>query len=147
MTNARQTRRTRNARAWKAAFLKALAATGNVRRSAETAEVSRAFVYEQRVGDLAFAAAWDAALDQAAPVLEEEMWRRAVDGVDEPVFGRVGKDQDGQIGVVRKYSDALLTTLAKAAKPEKYRERQQIDVTASLYKVYQTGDGFDPDAA
>lgn len=147
MTTARQTRKTANARAWKAKFLASLAATGNVSRSAEAAGVSRAFVYEYRVRQASFAAEWDAALDQAAPVLEEEMWRRAVEGVEEPVFGRVGKDRDGQIGSVRKYSDALLTTLVKAAKPEKYRDRQQIDVNAGIYKVYTATDEFDPNAA
>ena len=48
--------------------------------------------------------------------------------------------------MVRKYSDALLERWQKPQSP-KYRDRQQIDVTASLYKVYQAGDGFDPDAA
>lgn len=142
-----RTSRTTNARAWKAKFLASLAATGNVSHSAEAAGVSRSFVYEYRVRQASFAAEWDAALDQAAPVLEEEMWRRAVEGVEEPVFGRVGKDQDGQIGTVRKYSDALLTTLVKAVKPEKYRDRQQIDVNAGIYKVYTATDEFDPNAA
>lgn len=132
MTTARNTRRTANTRAWKKLFLSALAATGNVSASAEAASVSRSFVYERRGDDPAFAAAWDQALEAARPVLEEEAWRRAVEGVDEPVFGRVGKDQDGQIGTVKKYSDALLTTLLKANAPEKYRERSEVKHTGKI---------------
>lgn len=126
MTNARQTRRTRKKDAWQAAFLDALAQTGNVTESAKVASVSRVFVYERRKDDLAFAAAWDDALDQAADVMEREAWRRAVQGTTEPVYGRIGKDQDGQIGEVQKYSDTLLIFLLKAARPSKFRERTQV---------------------
>ena len=73
MTNARQTRRTTYHARVEGNVPKALAATGNVRRSAEAAKVSRAFVYEQRVDDPSSPQRWDAALDQAAPVLEEEI--------------------------------------------------------------------------
>jgi hypothetical protein len=131
---------------WKVVFLRELARVGIVGAACKKARVGRTTAYKTRDEDAEFAAAWAAALDDAADDMETEAWRRGKAGVLKPVY-QVGKDQDGQIGVVRKYSDALLTTLAKAAKPEKYRDRQQIDVTASLYKVYQTGDGFDPDAA
>jgi hypothetical protein len=49
--------------------------------------------------------------------LEAEALRRAVDGVDEPVF------HDGEVvGHVRKYSDRLLMAILKARHPA-YRER------------------------
>ena len=38
---------------------------------------------------------------------------RAVDGVEEPVIGRVGKDQDGIITTKRRYSDKLAETLLR----------------------------------
>jgi hypothetical protein len=51
------------------------------------------------------------------PTLESEARRRAVDGVDEPVFHK------GRIcGTVRKYSDALLMFLLRGNAPEKYKE-------------------------
>lgn len=74
--------------------------------------------------------------------MEAEAWRRGKTGVLKPVY-QGGK----KVGSVREYSDTLLIFMLKGTRPEKYRDRQQIDVTASLYKVYQTGDGFDPDAA
>ena len=86
-------------------------------------------MYQWRAADADFAAAWDEALETAADRLEGEAWRRGVEGVDEPVFGRVAKDTDGQIGVIRKYSDAMLDRLLKARRPEKFRERH--DVTQS----------------
>lgn len=56
-------------------------------------------------------------LDAAAIAMRDEAWReravaaiytRAVEGVDEPVYGRVGQHQDGVIGAKRVYSDRLL---------------------------------------
>ena len=38
---------------------------------------------------------------------------RAVDGVDEPVIGRIGKDEDGIICTKKRYSDRLAETLLK----------------------------------
>jgi hypothetical protein len=61
------------------------------------------------------------AKEMAADRLEEEAWRRAVDGVEEPVgFYR------GEPGAyVRRYSDTLLIFLLKGLRPEKYRERYE----------------------
>jgi len=144
---------------WRKAFLEALAKTGNVREAAELADVDRSRVHRLRESSPAFAAAWDRAVEDAADVLEREAVRRAVEGVDEPVIykgelcgtwvdgqGRVvAKDTPGAVLVpltVKRYSDALLQTLLRAAKPEKYRERQ--DHTSGgrpFYKAY----GFDPE--
>ena len=45
-------------------------------------------------------------------------------GVDEPVFY-----QGAQCGAVRKYSDTLLIFMLKARRPEKYRERANVELT------------------
>ena len=90
----------------------------------------RNLFYASRERDPEFAKAWSGALDQAADLLEEEARRRGYQGVEEPVFGRISREQDGQIGTVQKYSDVLLIFLLKGARPEKYRERR--DVTASV---------------
>jgi hypothetical protein len=38
--------------------------------------------------------------------------------------------------------------LLKAARPEKYRERAQVEHTGEIaYKVYEKTDAFDPDSA
>jgi len=75
-------------------------------------------VYRWRAEDKTFAAAWDKAIEIGADLLEEEAMRRAVTGVQRPVF------QGGRlVGHVRDYSDTLLIFLLKGAKPQKYAER------------------------
>ncbi|MBX6773030.1 MAG: hypothetical protein IRY83_14975 [Chloroflexi bacterium] len=75
--------------------------------------------------------------------LEAEAWRRAVDGVERPVY------QNGQrVGAVREYSDTLLIFLLKGGRPQKYRERYELSgpqsqpllqpVADALLKVYGT---------
>lgn len=141
MTTAR-TVRTIEKGDWKVVFLRELARVGIVGAACKKAKVGRTTAYRVRDEDADFAAAWDAALDDAADDMETEAWRRGKLGVLKPVY------QGGKhVGSVREYSDTLLIFMLKGTRPEKYRDRQQIDVTASLYKVYQTGDGFDPDAA
>lgn len=65
---------------------------------------------------------WEESLELFADELEVEMHRRAVHGTDEPVFykGEV-------VGEVRKYSDQLAITLAKATRPEKFRDNVKLD--------------------
>lgn len=118
------------------AFLDELRQRGNVRDAARVAGLARQTFYEWKGADPDFAAAWDEALDEAADTMEREAWRRAVEGVDEPVFGRVGKDQDGEVGTIRRYSDSLMQLLLKAHRPEKYRERQQVEHSGSIAIEY-----------
>ena len=117
-------------------FLAELAQRGNVSAAAEIATMSRRWFYEEREGDPAFAAAWDDALETAIDAMELEARRRAVEGVEKPIIGRVGKDQDGIITVVREYSDALMTLLLKAHRPEKYRERTDVQHSGKLEIEY-----------
>lgn len=109
------------------AFLEALREMGNVRYACEQADIPRRTVYEWREAEPVFAQHWEEALDEAADSLEQEAWRRAVDGVDKPVFGSRGAGLgSGEVGTVREYSDTLLILLLKAARPEKYRERTDV---------------------
>ena len=113
-------------------FLDLLRQHGNVTLAAEALGFERTTVYVHRAKNKTFAAEWDGAIAEAADRLEAEAWRRAVEGVDEPVFGRVAKDKDGQIGTIRRYSDALMARLLSAHKPEKYRERKEVQLGGSL---------------
>lgn len=113
----------------KAAFLRVLSETGNVTRAARETGLSRSTAMRHRAKDPAFAEAWAEALDVGADALEAEARRRAVEGVERPVFGRVATGLDGQVGVVREYSDTLLIFLLKGCRPEKYRERREISAT------------------
>jgi hypothetical protein len=103
---------------WREPFLKALAGTSNVTIACRYAGVDRTTVYEHKKSDAAFAAAWQEALDQAIELMEAEMERRAFAGTERPVF------QGGLLaGTITEYSDTLAIFLAKAHRPEKYRER------------------------
>lgn len=108
---------------WQGIFLAKLAESGNVSRAAKRAGISRARVYQLREESAAFAQAWDKAREIAVGLLEDEAWRRAREGVLEPVF-----QKGQQVGVVRKYSDTLLIFLLKAHKPAMYRE--SFDITS-----------------
>ncbi|MCR4375697.1 MAG: hypothetical protein NUW22_12690 [Acidobacteria bacterium] len=109
-----------------AAFLAAYAKTGNISIAANIAGCSRRDHYRW-IKDPAYARTFDDATKEAIDRLEAEARRRATQGVEEPVFGKLpGKDTGtGQVGVIRKYSDTLLIFLLKGANPEKYRERYE----------------------
>lgn len=97
-------------------FARALAETGNVRRAATASTLALSTLYAYRHKDAAFAALWDQALNAAMDiVLEPEAVRRAVEGVQTPVFYRGKKIAD-----VREYSDTLLMFLLNGGKPYKY---------------------------
>jgi hypothetical protein len=99
------------------AFLAALRKTGNVSAACKLSRNARCMVYRQRDTDPEFAAAWDAALDEAVDSLEAEGWRRARDGTLKPVF------QGGEkCGEIREYSDTLLIFLLKGHRPARFRE-------------------------
>jgi hypothetical protein len=111
----------------RAAFLEALAETGNVSAAAASVGRSRPHAYRLRATDDGFAAGWAIALDAATDMLEAEARRRALEGVTEPVIraGRVVMDEAGQPLTVRHYSDRLLELLLRAHRPEKFRDRPQ----------------------
>lgn len=116
----------------RAQFLEELALRANVSDAAKAAGISRATMYQWRAADEEFAKEWDAALDTALDAAEREAWRRAVEGVDEPVIGRVERDRDDVITYVKKYSDGLLTTILKANRPDKYRERADVHHSGAI---------------
>lgn len=102
----------------RARFLKTLAETANVTRSAEAAGISKLTAYIARDKSPLFRAAWQAALEHAIDTLEEEARRRAVEGWEKPVFY-----QGRPVGAVREYSDSLLMFLLRVHRPERFRER------------------------
>ena len=129
MTSARTNRTPKK----RAAFLAELAERGNVSEACAAADIGRTTAYEWRADDATFAAEWDAALDQAADLMEREAYRRAVEGVDEPVYGSLGNNMGtGEVGTIRKYSDTLLIFLLKGARPEKFRERTEQKHTGAV---------------
>jgi hypothetical protein len=109
------------------AFLEHLAAGWAVRHAAR--QTTHAFQrwYELRASDEGFAAAWSEAVEQGTQALEDEARRRAVDGVDEPIF------QKGElVGSVRRYSDNLLMFLLRGRRPAVYREGTAVELNAPV---------------
>ncbi len=97
----------------KANFLKALENGETVTSAAAALKINRSDLYRWRCDDAAFDEAWASAWSFGADMLEEEAIRRAVEGVEKPVF------RGGEIvGQVRDYSDSMLMFLLKARKPE-----------------------------
>lgn len=108
----------------KAVFLAAYAEIGTITHAAMRAQVDRTTIYRWRDSDPVFAAALDEADLVAAERLEQEARRRAVEGVEKPVWHK------GQmVGSVREYSDTLLIFLLKGALPDKYRERVSSEIS------------------
>ena len=110
---------------WRKGFLEALAQTGNVTGSAQKVGVTRQAAYKARKGSKEFTKQWDEAIEEAMDAMELEVHRRAMNGVEEPVY------YQGQVvGTVRKYSDNLLMFMTKAHRPEKYRDHHVVETSA-----------------
>lgn len=102
----------------KRAFLAAYSEVGNITQAAIVAGVSRQSHYDWLKEDADYPQAFRTAGEEAGERLEQEARRRAVTGIDKPIF-QGGK----QVGVVREYSDTLLIFLMKGNMPEKYKDR------------------------
>jgi hypothetical protein len=90
---------------WQEEFLAALEQAPNVSKACRAAEVSRQTAYRTRHEDPAFAASWDEAIDAS------------LDGLEEAAFSRAKRE-----------SDTLTIFLLKSHRPERYRERQDLNL-------------------
>lgn len=99
----------------KAEFLDHIAVGQSVRAAAAAIGVKPRLLYSWRKLDDGFSAAWSAAEEAGTDIIEEEAFRRAVTGVEKPVY------RGGEIvGHVADYSDAMLMFLLKSRRPERY---------------------------
>ena len=105
------------------AFLAAYSEVGTITHAAQLAGVLRTAHYNW-MNDPEYVERFREAEKQACDRLEQEIRRRAVSGVDEPVFY-----QGKECGTVKKYSDTLLIFLAKGAMPQKYRDNVKMELT------------------
>jgi hypothetical protein len=128
----------------KRAFLTSYAVAGNITLACEAAGIGRRTYYDWTEHDQEFSAALGLAREEAADRLEDAARQRAVAGVvkETPIY------HDGHLidtVVETKYSDTLLIFLLKGVRPEKYRERLDVQHTGEPpTKVYG---GFDPSRA
>lgn len=122
---------------WNKFFAK-LAERGNITEACSASGVGRTTVYEHIAlgekrdappDDRAWLARFKEAKETAMDKLESEAFRRAHDGVEEPIVGRVGKDQDGVVTHVKRYSDGLLQFLLRAHRPQLYKDRVAQEVS------------------
>jgi hypothetical protein len=114
--------------AWWSAYFATLAETGNRTAAAQLCNIDRTtpqkYVKAHPEEAAEYALLESEAMDQAADALEKEARRRAVEGVSKPVY-QGGK----KVGTIQEYSDVLLIFLLKGARPAKYRERYDVNVT------------------
>lgn len=127
-------------------FVDVLAETASPKRAAEVVGVSRRLAFEYKQKDAEFRTRWDAAIELAMERLLEESFRRAVEGVEEPVVyqGKLATRADPESGAespltVTRYSDRLLEVLLKFRFPDQMSDRLRADVNVA-------GTGLDPQA-
>ena len=105
-------------------FLAILRECANVTHAADSIGMSRAYMYEVRAGDPEFAASWDQAVESSLDDIESALRKRAVEGVDRPVF------YQGEVcGHVKEYSDTAAIFLLKGRRPDVFRDRSESSVT------------------
>ena len=101
--------------AWRDEFIEKLRESGNVRYSCTKAGISSSTAYRARARSTRFARAWEDALSVVCDELEVSAFRRAIDGVERPVYHK------GElVGHYRTFSDRLTMFLLTALRPEKY---------------------------
>jgi hypothetical protein len=122
----------------KSQFLAILTTGGTVKEAAGAVGIPRPQMYVYRDRDARFAAAWQAAEDEGTDVLEAEARRRAVDGVEKPIY-----HQGVCVGTVWEYSDTLLIFLLKGRRPEKYRDRQDVRHSGNINGTVTVRHEFD----
>jgi hypothetical protein len=100
------------------AFIGELADCGSVATAARRIGMSVAGAYRLRPSPdgAAFAAAWDAAIQQAAHALVDAAFERAINGSEEPVYDREGR----VIGRRYRQSDGLMMFLLRKHFPDRY---------------------------
>lgn len=120
----------------KRTFLAELARHGIIVRAARAASPRASGKYgavrtfaDERNRDAEFAAQWEEAMEAARADVEHELYRRAQEGWEEPIYG--GRHKEKIVGTVTKYSDRLLELRAKALLPA-YREISSVSVNGRV---------------
>jgi hypothetical protein len=101
-------------------FLRQFEKLGTIVHAADKAKVGRRTHYQWLEEDPTYPERFAHAEEIAIQTLERELYRRAHEGVDEPVFY-----QGAVCGVVRKYSDSLLMFALKAKRRSIYADRHE----------------------
>jgi hypothetical protein len=99
-------------------FIEVLADTGLVGVAAKAVGMSRETAYRLRRSPhgAAFARAWDAARQHAAGLIEDIVFERAIQGVEQEVYNGLGE----VVGARQVYDNRLLKYLLSHLKPDRY---------------------------
>jgi len=109
---------------WHDRFLVVLHQDGRVREACRVVGVSRETAYQHKERFPVFGKAWDDALEEAIDTAEQELYQRAVKGVEKPIY-----QQGRRVGTMIHHSDILLMFLLRARRPQIYGNKGE--VTAS----------------
>jgi len=111
-------------------YLKEVALWGTVSAGCKAAHVDKGTVLRWRVEDPDFLQLESDARDVLIDSMEAEAYRRGVKGVQRPVY------QAGALaGYVTEYSDLLLQLMLRANRPEKYREKNEVQVAVVIKSI------------
>lgn len=108
-----------------ARFCEAYAKTGRKKHAADVAEISLNTIQRYLSADPIFKDMFHEAQSFYRDHIAEEVYRRAVEGVDKAIIG--GQFRDEILGYEKIYSDRLLELEAKRVDPG-YRDRGNIDI-------------------
>jgi hypothetical protein len=137
---------------WRDAFLEALRHIPVVAHACTAVGIERSTAYRARAADESFATAWDEAMEDGIDKAEQEAFKRAVVGFEEPVIdkGRLAyryeryevEDIDGHKEekyrlllddngqpiplTVRKHSDTLMALILKGRRKKVYADRTEL---------------------
>lgn len=100
------------------AFLAVLADGGSPIKACRAIGVDRRTAYNWKNDDPEFSAAWDSAREAGYDSLEDEARRRAVDGVQKPIY-----HAGARIDTVTEYSDQLLAMMLKGYRSNVFRDK------------------------
>lgn len=137
-------------------ILVTLGKCGSVKQACNVAGVDRKTFYNWKKSSKTFAEAVEEADKEANDTIDDEIVRRAIEGIEEPLvsMGNVVYDEElvldasgepeldsrgrqktkrGARIVHRKYSDGLLLALAKS-RMKKYRDREDLDLLSEINK-------------
>ena len=114
----------RKTEAQKQKFLEAFREICIVTTAAKMAGMCAKTVYNIRDRDPVFRAAMEEVEYEVQDKIETEIRRRAMEGVDKPIFyqGKV-------VGTVKEYSDRLIELLAKGHMKDRYGDQSKVEMT------------------
>lgn len=137
------TKRVSDRLGWKDRFLETLKGSGNVRHACQAAGIDRGTAYDHRRLNEKFRLAWDDAIDDANDVVELELRRRGVQGVEKIRAIRVGTDAKGrpiyERFTEREYDTVAAIFILKGERPEKFRDNYDWKAIFAGFTATQAG--------